>query len=68
MTAETRKLKAYGMQKSNSKREVYSNTILPQERRKTSNRQSNFTPKTPGKRRTKKPQNQQKETNHKDQS
>ena len=28
------------------KREVYSNTILLQETRKTSNRQSNFTPKT----------------------
>ena len=38
-----------------TKREVYSNTILPQERRKTSNRQYNFTPKTLGKRRTKKP-------------
>ena len=35
--------------KSSSKREVYSNTILPQETRKTSNRQPNFTPKTPGK-------------------
>ena len=33
------------------KREVYSNTILPQETRKTSNRQHNFTPKTTGKRR-----------------
>ena len=42
--------------KSSSKREVYSNTILPQETRKTSNRQPNFTPKTAGKR-TKKPQN-----------
>ena len=31
--------------KSSSKREVYSNTILPQEARKTSNRQPNFTPK-----------------------
>ena len=33
-----------------AKREVYSNTILPQERRKTSNRQPKFTPKTTGKR------------------
>ena len=41
-----------GCSKSNSKREVYSNTILPQETRKTSNRQPNFTPKTTGKRRT----------------
>ena len=41
--------------KSSSKREVYSNIILPQEIRKTSNRQPNFTSKTTGKRRTKKP-------------
>ena len=33
----------------------YSNTILPQETRKTLNRQSNFTPKTTGKRRTNPP-------------
>ena len=32
--------------------EVYSNTILPQETRKTLNKQPNFTPKTTGKRRT----------------
>ena len=38
--------------KSSSKRKVYSNTILPQEIRKTLNRQPNFTPKTTGKRRT----------------
>ena len=44
-----------GCSKSSSKREVYSNTILPQETRKTPNRQHNFTPKTTGKRRTKKP-------------
>ena len=43
-----------GCSKSSPKREVYSNTILPQETRKTSNRQSNFTPKTTGTRRTKK--------------
>ena len=30
--------------------EDYSNTIPPQETRKTSNRQPNFTPKTTGKR------------------
>ena len=41
--------------KSSSKREVYSNTILPQEPRKTSNRQPNFTLKTTGKRTTKTP-------------
>ena len=44
MAMKTR-LKTYG-----SKREVYSNTILPQETRKTLNRQSNFTPKTTRKR------------------
>ena len=45
--------------KNCSKREVYSNTILPQETSKTSNRQPNFTPKTNGKRAKKKknPQN-----------
>ena len=36
------------------KQEVYRNTILPQEIRKTSNRHPNFTPKTTGKRRKKK--------------
>ena len=44
-----------GFCKSSSKREVYSNTILPQETSKASNRQPNFTPKTTGKIRTKKP-------------
>ena len=43
-----------GCSKSSAKREVYSNTILTQEIRKTSNRQPNFTPKTTGKRRTNK--------------
>ena len=38
-----------GCSKSSSKREVCSNTILPQETRKTLNRQLNFTPKTTGK-------------------
>ena len=35
-----------GCGKSSSKKEGYSNTILPHETRKTSNRQPNFTPKT----------------------
>ena len=48
--------KTMGCSKSSSKREVYSNTILPQETRETSNRQPNFIPKTTGKRRTKHPQ------------
>ena len=57
-----------GFSKSSSKREVYSNTIPTQETRKTSNRQPNFIPKATGKRKTKKPQNQYKERNHKDPS
>ena len=40
-----------GYSKRSSKREVYSNTILPQETEKTSNRQPNYTHKTTGKRR-----------------
>ena len=54
-----------GWSQSSSKREVYSNTILPQEIRKNSNRQSNLTPKEPRERRTNKTQNQWKERNHK---
>ena len=42
--------KPMGCSKSSSKKEVYSNTILPQETRKTLNRQPNFTSKTTGKR------------------
>ena len=44
-----------GYSKGSFKREVYSNTTLPQETRKTSNRQPKFTTKTTGKRRTKTP-------------
>ena len=47
--------KPMGCSKSSSKRDVYSNTILPQETRKTSNRQPDFTPKAMGKRRRKNP-------------
>ena len=54
MTMKTQQLKTYGCSKSSPKREVYSNTILPQQTRKTLNRQPNLTPKTTGKRRTKK--------------
>ena len=46
-----------GCSKSSSKREVYSNIILPQETRKTSNGQPNFTPKTTEKEEQKNPQN-----------
>ena len=38
-----------GWSKRSSKREVYSNTILPQETRKTLNREPNFTTKQPAK-------------------
>ena len=47
--------KPMGCSKSISRREVYSNAVLPQET-KTSNRQPNFIPKTTGKR-TKTPKN-----------
>ena len=50
-----------GCSKSSSNRKVYSNTILPQETRKTSNRQPNSTPKTTGKRRKKPKINKRKE-------
>ena len=49
--------KPIGCSKSSSKREVDSNTILPQETRNTSNGQPNFTPKTTGKGRTNPPKN-----------
>ena len=45
-----------GCSKSGSKRKFYSNTILPQETRKTSTRQPNFTPKTTRKRTKNTPQ------------
>ena len=54
MTMKTQQLKPLGSSKSSSKREVFSNTILPQETRQTSNRQPKFTPKIVGKRRIKK--------------
>ena len=43
-----------GYSKSSPKREVYSNTILLQEKRKVSDRQPNFTPKATGKQITEK--------------
>ena len=42
--------KPMGCSKNSPKREVYSNTILPQETRKISNRKPNFTPETTGQR------------------
>ena len=49
-----------GFIKSSAKREVHSNTSLPQETRETSNKQPKFTPKA-NRKRTEKPQSQQKE-------
>ena len=46
-----------GCNKSSYKKEVYSNTILPQETRKTLNRQPKFTPETTVKSRTTKKKN-----------
>ena len=54
--------------KTSFNREAYSNAILPQETSKTSNRQSNFSPKISGKRRRKKSKSEQKEGNHEDPS
>ena len=51
-----------GCSKSSSKREVYSNTVLLQETRKTSNRQPNFTPKVTGKEKEEEQQQQKKHT------
>ena len=53
---------------SSSTRERYSDTFIPQETRKASNRQPNSASTAAGKRKTKKPQSQQKEINHKDHS
>ena len=56
-----------GCSKGSSKREVYSNTSLPEETGNISNKQPNLAPKAIRERRTKKPQSQQKERNYKDQ-
>ena len=55
-----------GFSKSSSKREVYSDTIIPQETTKVLNRQPNSISKAAGKRKTKNPLSQQKERDHKD--
>ena len=52
MTAKIQHSKTYGMQKSNSEKEVYGNTSLPQETRKISNKQPKFTSKLARERRT----------------
>ena len=50
---KTRRPQTYGIQQSSSKRKVYSNTILPQETRNISNKQTNLTPKAIREKRTK---------------
>ena len=67
MTMKTQQPKPMGCSKSSSKKDVFSNTILPQETRNISNKQPNLTPKAIRERRTTKPQSQQKERNYKDQ-
>ena len=59
--------KPMGCSKSSSKREVYSNTILPQETRNISNKQPNITPKGTRERRTNKTPKLADGRNHKDQ-
>ena len=49
---KTQKHKTYGMQQKQFSREVYSNTIQPQETRNISNKQPNLTPKAIRERRT----------------
>ena len=56
-----------GCHKSSAKKEVYSNTSLPQETREMSNKQPNLTLKATRKRRKKNTQSLQKERNHKNQ-
>ena len=58
--------KPLGCSKSVSKREIYSNTGLPQETRKISNKQSNLVPKGAKKKEQQnQTKNQQKEGNNK---
>ena len=60
--------KSVGYGNSGSKKEVYSNSGLPQQRRKIPNTQSKNASEGTGKRRTNKAQNQQKVGNNKNQS
>ena len=53
MTVKHDNPKPMGCNKSSSKREVYSNTALPQETRKISTKQPNLTPKAIRERRIK---------------
>ena len=60
--------KSVGYGKSSSKREIYSNSGLPQKRQKIPNKQSNSASKGTLKRRTNKLENQQKDRSNKNQS
>ena len=53
MKMKTQQPKTMGLRKSSAKREIHSNTSLPQE---TSNKQPNFTSKPTRKRRKEEPQ------------
>ena len=53
---KTQGSKPMGHSKSSSKKEVYSNAIVPQETRKISNKQPTLTPKAIREKRTKKTQ------------
>ena len=57
-----------GLSKSIFKREVYSDTITPQEARQALNRQPTSKSQAAGKRKTRNPQSQQREGDHKNQS
>ena len=58
MKMKTQMTKPMGCSKNSSKREVYSDTSLPQEMGKFSNKQPNLTPKQTRERRTNKMQSQ----------
>ena len=68
MKMETQQFKTFGMQQSGPKREIHSNTGLPQEIRKVSNTQPDLIPKPTGERIANKAQIQQEKRNNKDQS
>ena len=61
---KTQLYKIYGMQQKRSKRELHSDASLPQETRKTSNKQRKLPCKRIRRRRTNKAQSQQKEGNN----
>ena len=68
MKMRTQQPKIIGHSKSSPKRKIHSITGLPQEMRKISNEQPNFSFKGIGKRTINKAQSEQKKINNKDQS